>query len=393
MVGGGPAGLSAARTLAAAGHIVDLYERGAAFGEPVRTSGGSFVSPLRALGVPSRLWHPVTRLRVTAPSREHVVASRRAHLCVLDVRGLYQWLAVEAARAGARLHLRSAVAGPVLDGGLVTGIRLRGGGEVRASVVVDATGTAGVLARAAGLRHSAPRTAAGLEVEVFAPGYDQREAVLAVGRGIAPGGYGWAFPRGEGRVRLGVGVIRPDSDADLERLLAALLDRVPALTTSCAGMQPIERHSGVMPVYPHEAVPAAGAGMLVVGDAAGHGSTLLGEGIRHAMVSGDMAGKVGARMLAAPAGTRPAIASSYAREWDALVGRQMRIGYAINQRLADFQDRDWDRAVSAVARMSPRLVMQALAGELTPTFALRLIARHPVLALGEGKRFVRAGLA
>jgi digeranylgeranylglycerophospholipid reductase len=393
VVGGGPAGLSAASVLAAAGYRVELFERSAAFGEPVRTSGGSFIAPLRALGVPAYLWQPVTRLRIAAPSHDHTFRFRRAKMCVLDVRGLYQWLAVRAATAGAQLHLRSPITSVLQEDGRVVGVVVRGRGEVRARLVVDATGTAGVVARAAGLRGSAPRTAAGVEVEVFAPGYDQREALLVVGDAVAPGGYGWAFPRGDGRVRLGVGVIRPDSNADIEDLLAHLVERVPALRDSCRGAQPIEQHAGVMPVYAHAAVPAAGAGLLVVGDAAGHGSTLLGEGIRHAIVSGRLAGEVGARALADPGVPNDALLQAYPRRWDALVGREMRIGHVINRRIASYGDAEWDRAVEMVSRMSPRLVLTALAGELTPRFAARLVLRHPRLACGEGRRFVRAALA
>jgi digeranylgeranylglycerophospholipid reductase len=393
VVGGGPAGLAAAQQISAAGYRVVLFERSAAFGEPVRTSGGSFVRPLRRLGVPRRLWHPVTRLRVVGPEHDVRFRYRRARMCVLDVRGLYQWLAARAAQAGVVLMLGERVTATVMQDGVVTGVQVRGRGEVPARLVVDASGTTGTVARAAGLRASAPRTAAGVEVEVYAPGYDQSEALLVVGDEVAPGGYGWAFPRGDGRVRLGVGLIRPDSDADLEALLDRLVERVPALRASCAGAQPIETHAGVMPVYDHGAVTAAGAGILVIGDAAGHGSTLLGEGIRHAIVSGRLAGEVAAAALRAPGPPAAAALQEYPTRWDALVGRQMRIGHAINLRLSRYADPDWSRALDAVGRISPGLVLTALAGDLTPGFAARMLLRHPLLAMGEGRRFVRAALA
>lgn len=391
VVGGGPAGLSAARRLAAGGRRVVVLERGGAFGEPVRTSGGSFVGPLRKLGVPSRFCHPVTRLRLIGPAQDVTFAYRRARMCVLDVRGLYQWLAAQAAAAGAVLRLRTHVTGPIVAGGVVVGVRTRGSGDIGARLVVDASGTAGVVAREAGLRGSAPRFGAGIEREVFAPRFDQREAYLVVGDAVAPGGYAWAFPRGEGRVRLGVGVVRPASAADLGSLLDGLLDTVPALA-GCLGGQPIETHAGVMSVYSHGAVPAAAPGLLVVGDAAGHGSTLLGEGIRHAIVSGRLAGSVGAGALGSPGSPDLAALQAFPDRWDAAVGRQMRVGWELHSRVSEYRDPDWSRAIGAVARMSPGLVMTALAGELTPRFAARLVARHPLLALREGSRFVATGL-
>ena len=52
VAGGGPAGLSTARTAAEAGASVLLLERESAFGIPTRTSGGSFLADLRRLGIP-----------------------------------------------------------------------------------------------------------------------------------------------------------------------------------------------------------------------------------------------------------------------------------------------------------------------------------------------------
>jgi len=392
VVGGGPAGLSVAQRIAAGGHSVVVLERGAAFGEPVRTSGGSFIRPLRQMGVPKQLWQPVTRLRVVGPGTDRTFRYRRARMCVLDVRGLYQWLATRAAAAGAQLRLKQHVTGAVVEGGVVVGVVVRGVGELRARLVVDATGTTGIIAREAGLRGTAPRTAVGVESEVFAPSYDQREALLVVGDAVAPGGYGWAFPRGDGRVRLGVGVVRPGSDADVEELLTHLVERTPALRESCARAQPLERHAGVMPAFDHAAVPAVADGLMVVGDAAGHGSTLLGEGIRHAMVSGRLAGDTAAAALQGPGSPAVQELSPYPQAWERRVGRQMRIGYVLHEKVCAYGDPEWARALAAVARMSPGVVMTALAGDLTPRLAARLVVRHPLLVLGEGRRFVRASL-
>jgi digeranylgeranylglycerophospholipid reductase len=373
VVGGGPAGLATAAEAARGGRRVVVCERGHAIGEPVRTSGGSFIKPLRRLGVPSHCWHPVHSIRVIGPTTDVTKRYRVARGCVLDVRRTYQWLASRAVDAGAEIRLRAHVEGPVEDHGRVTGVRVRdpfsGSHELHSQLVVDASGHTGFLARGATMRPGNERSAVGMEVELHAPGYDQAEAVFWLGDDVAPGGYGWAFPVGNSRVRLGVGVVRPESDAEPRVLLERLQKEFVTLLPPGTPAGPIEMHSGLMPVLPPSATTLVGQGLVVVGDAAGQGSTLLGEGIRYAIQAGRLAGAAIANGSLA----------DYPRQWQRQMGRDLAISYAVNTRICNYRDDDWDRVVRRLDRLTPTQAARVFASDFKPRYAVGALLTDPTL--------------
>src|SRR5690242_10392204 len=109
IVGGGPAGLAAAEAVASQGVRTVVLERQNEIGYPVHTSGGSWISDMKALAIPEHLYHPITKVIFVSPKREVVLRYNPAVACVVDVRGLYQYLAGRAIAAGAQLHMRHTV--------------------------------------------------------------------------------------------------------------------------------------------------------------------------------------------------------------------------------------------------------------------------------------------
>ena len=295
IAGGGPAGLSAAETLARAGRSVLLLERNHEIGSPIRTSGGTFIDEMVALGIPARLYHPLSRIRLISRKTTVVFDFPQPRLCTLDVRGTYQYLATRAIEAGAKIELGTALEAPVMIDGAVIGATTSTR-TISSRVLIDATGYQSNLLKQAGLDPGFTRFGVGAEYDLFAPFCSETEAIILVGGDVAPSGYAWVFPWGRNRVRVGVGIIHPDSRADPQDYLDRLMGNLRYYKVDVRNAQPIEHHQGLIPSECF-AKQFAANGILGVGDAAGHASSLLGEGIRWAIHAGRMAGTVAAHAI------------------------------------------------------------------------------------------------
>ena len=389
VVGGGPAGLSAAEVAASAGARVAVLERRKEIGYPVHTSGGSWISDMRTLGIPADLYYPIRSVTFLSPNRSVQFDYDDPMTCVLDVRGVYQFLAARAIAAGAEVHPNSPVEKPIIENGRVVGVVAKDHrnrtSEWRADVVIDASGFSSTLVTRAGLRRGFQRYGYGAEYDLVAPNYDQNMLYLIMGSQVAPSGYAWAFPRGKNRVRLGVGVIRPDVDVDAREYLDDFTQRLPQLAPAFKGASPVEYHTGL---FPSEGVVEkfVGEGLIATGDSAGHGSTLVGEGIRFAIYSGQMAGAVAAESVKAGDASAEFL-SRYDRQWRARFGREMDISYIVNQRISRWSDEQWDEGVDLLSRVSPAQAAELLRGEYSVGLFLSVLRRNPGLLRTGARKF------
>ena len=377
VVGGGPAGLSAAHAAANGGLRVAVFERSKEIGYPIHTSGGSWIADLKKLAIPDRFMHPIERGIFLSPKARAEFFYDDPVSCILDVRGLYQYLAVKAACAGAHIFTQAAVAGALEENGFPIGISLNppSRGNYFAPLLIDASGMAGILATQFGLRQSYPRFGLGAEVDVVNDAWPAETIALLFGSMAGPAGYGWIFPHGDGRVRIGIGIIKPDTSAEPRALLNNLLKRrkIAGLPFQTGGK--IESHVGALPALP-PLRRASSNGLMAVGDAGAMISTLLGEGIRFAIAIGQMAGKVA--VAAHEAGNFSArFLARYDREWRREYGRLFEIGHLINKRLSTYDDAKWDQKINLLAKLPASAVPPLLRGEFGSAKIFRTLFSQP----------------
>ena len=137
-------------------------------------------------------------------------------------------------------------------------------------------------------------------------------------------------------------------------------------------------HSGVMPVLAPDATTLVADGLVVVGDAGGQGSTLLGEGIRYAVEAGRLAGRT---LVEARGDYTAGRLAPYVARWRGRHRRDLAISYAVNTRICRFGDDDWDRAVRRMRQLTPRQAAHLFASDFSAGWAAGVLVTHPSLLL------------
>ncbi len=379
IVGGGPAGLTAARVLGDAGATVLVVEKDREIGEPVRTSGGTWIRDMAANGIPPDLYHPCRRIRLVTARSEATFEHQEAEVCVLDVRRTYRYLASRSIRAGASVRTGTTLQALSTRKDHPSGAVLRHASgrieHVQAEVVVDASGYAARPSRRFGVPMGPRIYGLGVEEELEAPAYDQDEAVLILGRGFAPDGYAWAFPCGRGRVRVGVGVPLHASGPRPAELLRRLRSESAHLREALAGARRVEVHRGIVP-FSAPSEPLVWNGLVRVGDAAGQVSALAGEGIRLAMDAGAMAGRAitGALEDGGPGSAR---LREYERSWRRSRGGELRAAYRVHRRLLGQTDADWERLGRALRPLGAEQIDRLLRSRYSAAWLMGVVMRSP----------------
>ena len=377
VVGGGPAGLSAAYSAARKNAKTIVLEKDDSIAQNIRTSGVSWIDDMKRLEIPEKCYNAIRNFRIVSPSKDILLRGKTPKSCVLDVRSTYQYLATLAAKAGAELSVRSEVLTAKYDSNKISGIvcnTSKGKMDIDSKLVIDASGFNSIVARKTGLVQNWTKYGIGAEFECYCDDVDPETWTLMVGQKYSDAGYAWIFPISRQRVRIGTGVGRPESMADPIKKLNSIIEGKFKPLEELGNIQPIELHYGFIP---NEGSRNSSIfdGLLLVGDSAGQANPLVLEGIRFAIEFGRVAGEVGADSLLKGC-TRESL-EDYEKFWKDRVGSKIRSSLKVQSRWLQMNDDSWDREVEIIEQMTVEDFLDFIKAQFTTSRLMKLVLTHP----------------
>lgn len=269
VVGGSFAGLATAYFTDAERILV--LEKDPELGHVQRSTCGTFAETMEKVGCEGSVLRTFDTITFHSSLGSEAVLELGTKLCTIDYRTFCQ-------EFGRKLRNATVMTGTRalgIEGGTVScpGVSYRG------RVVADCRGM-GAVSR----WDRRARSAWGMEAEVEFSGMNDSVHIF-FGKGFVPGGYGWIFPTGEERARIGVGGYGSPDGKTFQRFLGQWGVARDGLGT----------HGGRIPCFGLEEPTRDGA--FVVGDAASQALPFSAEGIRKALHYGEACGRLVTKVL------------------------------------------------------------------------------------------------
>ena len=383
MVGGGPAGSSAAWAAAKNGIKVALIEKEGSIAETVRTSGVTWIQNIKEFGIPENCYNPIKNFSFCSPNNEVTISDSVPRAAVLDVRKTYRWLANEAEKEGADIFIKTSINDVIKnDNGDIVGVSGTGPkGEItfRSKIIIDASGFSSTICKAMGFATQWERFGAGAEWEVKAEQVDSETWWLMVGQQYSPAGYAWIFPLGNDIVRIGVGVGKPESNVDPTQRLKELMDAKVGPIKKLGKITPIEFHYGLIP---NDGLSRKTVfnNLILVGDSAGQANPLVLEGIRYAIKFGRVAGKVSADCIKSGNTDRDALLP-YEENWRKAIESKIKSASKVQDRWIGLSDEEWDKELDIISELKSDEFLDFIKADFGLSNMLKLATHHPKLAV------------
>jgi len=381
VVGAGPAGSLAARTLAERGFSVICVERKQEIGPPKRCAEGLNKDTMEALGInPDPAW-ALNRVHggvIYSPKGKEIkIQIDKTDGYVIERKIFEKHLAADAIRKGAKYIVKANAESVIQKNGVVSGVSVNHMGEnlkIQSKIVIAADGVDSKIARSAGINstNKLHDFHAGIQYEMAGVSCKEDLLHFFFGDHIAPKGYAWIFPKGNTIANVGLGIM--GSSAKEGARAINYLDKFISSNPKYFGNASyLEINAGGIPVSAgiEEIV---GEGIMLVGDAAHHVHPVTGGGMAFALHGGQLAGNVAADAIEASDYSKKYL-SAYKVEWDKTHGAKLKKLYRARMFLEKLSEDDMEKLANI---LTPDDILRLTGGDTKFVIAL-LLKKAPSL--------------
>lgn len=347
VIGAGPAGSIAARTAAEKGLDVLLIEKRQEIGDPVRCAEGVGKEHLKKHVEIDKRWicADLKASHIYAPDGTRIEMAEEISGgevgYVLERKVFDRALAEHAAKAGAEVRVKTRATGLIIEDDFVKGARLMHLGkeyDVRAKIVIGADGIESKIGRWAGIDTSLKPSDIETCTQYLVTGVDidQDHCDFYVGNEIAPGGYLWIFPKGEGKANIGIGILGSKTGKfkpkPIDYLNTFLEKKFPDAKI-------IEMVFGGVPVSGRIEKTSAN-GLMLIGDAARQADPITGGGILNAMDAGKLAGEAAYAAISSGDVSLQKLEEVYEKQWRATIGHEIDMSLIVKNCFINLNDEE-----------------------------------------------------
>jgi digeranylgeranylglycerophospholipid reductase len=289
---------------------------------------------------------------------------------ILDKPAFLRVLADRAEKAGAEARFETSVENVERKNGFVEVQTKRDGqsAAITAKVVIGCDGTGSIVSRRFFPRKNYQAITALQYSMTDCKVEDESKLEIYVGHEKAPAGYIWVFPKGKGEANVGIGV----KGAGAKTLLDKFIEKHP----QAFGSAKIERTLAAPVPVGGEVESYVADNLMLCGDAAGQVIPLTGAGIHTGLVAGKLAGSQAATS-ALGGNTSAANLQTYRDRFDKLWGERI----SNSLRALDSFERFSDNELNIITGLLEGQDLVEMANGFSPTKAVGLMARHPLLAM------------
>ena len=286
VIGAGPAGLSSAQRLAEDGFRVVVFEKEVKPNYEKLCAGYLPLAAFNYFEIPTSIAdYPVKGLKIITKKSEWTVEFEDIVGYNLDRTRLAEYLAKRVEKGGGEVVTNTAVVGIKKREEVIVARTSESKEVYKAKIIIAADGAYSKIGSM--IRGRFKNNELGLTTQVKAhrsktlSETSSNLNIIFLGSDFSPFGYAWIFPK-KNHIDAGLGALASRTKGtDLKNYLARVLKYYDLEKTSEARYAPVPLTGPVRKVAMNR--------ILLVGDSAGHVSPLTGEGIKFALLAGEMA--------------------------------------------------------------------------------------------------------